>query len=208
MPTYNPQPALNFDPACASAVAALEDDPFYQAICAPHSNDAIRRRTILMSYFDYSIQEGRDLGRCVHLADNPSLGVAVWLLPQPAKVQSQAAAKKRAFLEATLPAEGGANYYRIFNFMHARTATVVPADGWYLSIIAVDPAAQGQGFGRKLIEPTLAEADRVSATCYLETFTPRNISFYERLGFATVARFAEPSIGADCTVMFRPPGKP
>ena len=42
---------------------------------------------------------------------------------------------------------------------------------------AVDPAAQGQGSGRKLLEPTIAEADRVFATCYLETFTPEIFPF-------------------------------
>lgn len=206
--------STEMDPACASAVAALEGDPFYRAICAPHSNDRhanaphsndVVRRAILMPYFDYSIHEGRDLGRCVHLHDNPSQGVAVWLLPQSSEVQSQTAAKKRAFLEATLPAEGCANYHRIVDFMHAKTAAVVPQDAWYLSIIAVDPAAQGRGLGRKLLDPTLAEADRHSAACYLETFTPRNVSFYERLGFAPVARFAEPTTGADYTVMLRPP---
>lgn len=199
------QQSVKLNPACASAVAALEGDPFYPAICAPYSNDAIRRRAILLPYFDYSIQEGRDFGRCIHLAENPSLGVAVWLLPQPSEAQSLAAAKKRAFLEVTLPAEGCANYYRIVNFMHNKTANVVPQHAWYLSIVAVDPAAQGQGLGRKLLETTLAEANRASATCYVETFTPRNISFYERLGFATVARLAEPTTGTAYAVLLRPP---
>jgi hypothetical protein len=42
-----------------------------------------------------------------------------------------------------------------------------------------------------------AEADRVSATRYLQTFTLRNLPFYGRLGFAAAARFAEPITGAD-----------
>ncbi len=67
------------------------------------------------------------------------------------------------------------------------------------------PAAQGQGLGRKLLEPTVAEADRVNATCYLETFSPRNLSFYERLGFSTKARFTEPTTGADYALMVRHP---
>ena len=82
---------------------------------------------------------------------------------------------------------------------------MVDDDAWYLSIVAVAPAAQGQGLGRKLLEPMIAEADRVSATCYLETFSPRNLSFYERLGFAARARFAEPTTGADYVVMVRYP---
>jgi ribosomal protein S18 acetylase RimI-like enzyme len=74
---------------------------------------------------------------------------------------------------------------------------------WYLSIIAVDPALQDRGLGRKLLEPTLAETDRVSATCYLETFSPRNVFLYERIGFTTRARFFEPTTRADYAVMVR-----
>jgi GNAT superfamily N-acetyltransferase len=195
---------VRMDPACASAVAALEDDPFYRSICGAYVNDATRRRAILTEYFAYSIQEGRDIGRCVHLEEH-TRGVAVWLLPQTPEVQSRATKNKRAFLEKALDAEGCANYYRIAEFMHGKSTSLVDGEAWYLSIVAVNPALQGQGLGRKLLEPTIAEADRVGATCYLETFSPRNFSFYERLGFATKARFAEPTAGAEYAVMVRYP---
>src|ERR1700730_5099201 len=195
------------DPACASAVAALENDPFYRSICGTYVRDAVGRRVVLAQYFAYSIQEGRDIGRCLHLADR-TRGVAVWLLPQAPDVLSRAARSKRVFLETTLDAEGCANYYRIVNFMSTKAASVVDDDAWYLSIVAVDPTAQGQGLGRKLLEPTIAEADRVSATCYLETFSPRNLPFYERLGFATEAQLTEPTPGADYAVMVRHPTAP
>jgi len=192
------------DPACGSAVAALEDDPFYRTICGEYAHDAARRRAVLASYFDCSIAEGRELGRCVHLAE-PRQGVAVWLLPQSVEAQLAAAKRKRAFLQSALDAAGFANYYRIVEYMHGKTAGVVSGDAWYLSIIAVEPSLQGQGLGRRLLEPTLGEADRAGATCYLETFSPRNPSFYERLGFMTRARFAEPTSGAEYAVMVREP---
>jgi ribosomal protein S18 acetylase RimI-like enzyme len=129
----------------------------------------------------------------------------VWLLPQAPDVAARVAADKRLFLATTLDAEGCANYHRIVDFMSTQGASVVDDDAWYLSIVAVDPRAQGQGLGRQLLEPTLAEADRVAATCYLETFNPRNLSFYERLGFGTAARFTEPTTGADYAVMVRHP---
>jgi GNAT superfamily N-acetyltransferase len=198
---------VRIDPACASAVPALENDPFYRSICGAYVSDALCRREVLARYFAHSILEGRDIGRCVHLADRTP-GVAVWLLPRAPDVKSRAAHNKRMFLETTLDAEGCANYYRIVNFMSAKAASVVGDDAWYLSIVAVDPTAQGQGLGRKLLEPTIAEADRVSATCYLETFSPRNLSFYERLGFGVEARFAEPTTGAEYVVMIRYPSAP
>jgi len=193
------------DPASASAVAALEDDPFYRSICAPHL-DTARRRAVLARYFDYSIQEGSLLGRSVHLADQ-ARGVAVWLLPQNPESERQAAEQKRAFLESTLSAEGYANYYRIIEFMSAKSASLVDDSAWYLSIVAVDPALQGQGLGRKLLESTLAEADRAGVACYLETFGDRNLGFYQRLGFTTAARFTEPTTSVDYSLMARSPRK-
>src|SRR5260370_15670035 len=87
-------------------------------------------------------------------------------------------------------------------------ANIVDDDAGYLSIVAVDPASQGQGFGRKLLEPTLGEADCVSATCYLETFNQRNRVFYDRLGFTMRAQCAEPITGVDCALMVREPRAP
>src|ERR1700680_974582 len=108
MPEHEHRHLVRIDPASVCAVAALENDPFYRSICAAYERDAARRRTVLARYFDYSIQEGRDMGQYVHLADC-TRGVAVWLLPQAAGVKSRAAHNKRMFLETTLGAEGCAN---------------------------------------------------------------------------------------------------
>ena len=182
------------DPATASAVAALEQIPFYRAITA--------RREPLARYIDYSIQEGHELGRSVHLSD-PTRGIAIWVLPQPADVLSRAAERKHAFLKGTFDAAGYANYCHMVEFMSAHAANLVDDAAWYLSILAVDPATQGQGLGGKLLEPTLAEADQASATSWLETFNFRSIPFYERHGFVQVAQFSEPTTGADYVVMRR-----
>lgn len=202
MSEHEQKQVVTIDAACGSAVAALEDDPFYRAICGGYVGDAAQRRLVLAEYFAYSIWEGAEIGRCVHLPER-ARGVAVWLLPQAAEVRARAAQNKRSFLEATLDAAGRENYYRILDFMSGKAADVVERGAWYLSIVAVDPAAQGQGFGRKLLEPTIADADGVSAMCYLETFNPRNVGFYERLGFATAARFVEPTTRAEYAVMVR-----
>ena len=93
------------DPACGSVVAALEDDPFYRSISEEFAGDLAQRRSVLTRYFAYSIEEGRALGRTVHLAD-PSSGVAVWLLPKSDEIRARAAADKRLFLEDTLGARG------------------------------------------------------------------------------------------------------
>jgi GNAT superfamily N-acetyltransferase len=106
----------------------------------------------------------------------------------------QAEAKAKAeFLAAALGAAGADAYRRIVDFMRPRALAAIPEPAWYLSIVGVTPSAQGQGIGRRHVEPTLAEADAAGADCYLETFDPRNPRFYERLGFSAVASHAEGS---------------
>ena len=196
--------AFNDDPAAASVVAALEDDPFYRSISAGFEADAARRRDILARYFTYSIQEAYAHGRCVRAPD-PSTGIAAWLLPLTEELRRRVAADKRAFLQQHLSATGNSNYHSILEFMSAKSAPLVSANAWYLSIIAVAPEAQGHGLGQLLLAPTLAEADASGAATYLETFTLRNLSFYQRLGFSPVATFHEPTVNRSYHLLIRKP---
>jgi len=100
---------------------------------------------------------------------------------------------------------GWGNYRRIIEFMSGKSAPLVPAQAWYLTIVGVHPAAQGRGIGAQLIRPTLIEATQAGAYCYLETFTPRTVAFYERLGFARLAQFEEPTTQAPYAIMVRDP---
>lgn len=195
---------MNLDPASAATAAALADDPFYLSITAEFASDARRRRAVLEQYFAYSIQEGAAIGRTVHLPD-PHQGVAVWLLPQSGEIEARSARAKRAFLKRTLGPAGTANYYNIVGYMSDKAGPIVGDDAWYLSIIAVDPALQSRGCGPQLLAPTLREADALGVVTYLETFSPRNPRFYERLGFVTRARFDEPTTHAQYGVMVRNP---
>jgi GNAT superfamily N-acetyltransferase len=198
------QTDLFIDSACTSAVAALENDPFYRSIAVGSSSDDAQRRAVLTHYFAYSIQEGSRIGRSVHLPE-AHVGVAVWLLPQPPEVQKREALCKQKFLRETLGQQGSLNYNRIIEYMSRRAQPLVGPDSWYLSIVAVAPDAHGQGLGTRLLAPTLAEADRAGAVCYLETFSIRNLAFYERQAFATKARFKEPTTQAEYAIMVRDP---
>jgi ribosomal protein S18 acetylase RimI-like enzyme len=57
---------------------------------------------------------------------------------------------------------------------------------WFLDHIGVEPAHQGQGIGRRLIEHGLALADADGVAAFLETSTARNVGYYERFGFRVV----------------------
>jgi GNAT superfamily N-acetyltransferase len=183
-------------------VAALLDDPFYRAIVTDFVADHDSAARVLGSYFEYSLSEAERTGRCI-LADNPQLGASAWLLPRSTELEASESASKASFLAATLGPRGNSNYWRIIEFMSPRASLSVPAEAWYLSIIGIDPAAQGQGIGAQLLMPTLTEADAAGAVCYLETFSPRNVMFYERLRFRSVASYLEPCTGAPYVIMRR-----
>lgn len=72
----------------------------------------------------------------------------------------------------------------------------IAADGkptvphYYLGVIGVDPALQGRGVGKQLIEAfcALSANDAKSKGVYLETAKPSNVPFYERVGFVETKR--------------------
>lgn len=189
-----------FVQASAALAESLFDDPFYWAITDDFGNDLAARKRALNLYFHYSLEEADRTGRCV-LAPDPKLGAAAWLLPRSPEVDTSESAAKSEYLASALGSRGKENYYRIVRYMAPQAARVVPRDSWYLSIIGILPSAQGRGLGATLLTGTLAEASRAKATCYLETFTPRTLNFYERLGFRRVANHVEPTTNQEYVVM-------
>ena len=198
-----PPPHLS-TPALADALIV---DPFYLAISVDFEHDMPRRKAVLAAYFGYSMGEAARTGRCL-VPEDPALGAAAWLLPRADEVDATESAAKSAFLADTLGPRGLANYHRVVDFMSARAPAVVPAGAWYLSILGIAPAAQGRGIGARLLAPTLAEADAAGVPCFLETFTPPSVGFYERLGFRSAAAHHEPVSGAQYLIMCRPPSQP
>ena len=190
--------------ASVALAESLFDDPFYWAITDQFGDDHAARKGALQQYFHYSLEEAQRTGRCV-IAPDPSLGAAAWLLPRLPEVAAAEAVAKADFLGEALGPRGRENYDRIIAFMAPLAANLVPAGSWYLSIIGVLPSAQGQGLGETLLAATLEEASRARAICYLETFSPRNLRFYERLGFRRLADHLEPTTNREYTVMRRDP---
>jgi GNAT superfamily N-acetyltransferase len=59
---------------------------------------------------------------------------------------------------------------------------------WYLPLLGVDPARQGQGLGGRLLEHATRLFDRDGVVAYLESSNPRNVSLYRRHGFEVLGR--------------------
>ncbi len=58
---------------------------------------------------------------------------------------------------------------------------------WMLDQLAVDEAARGRGIGTALVRHGLDLARQGGAVAVLETAVPRNVGYYERLGFRVTA---------------------
>jgi ribosomal protein S18 acetylase RimI-like enzyme len=103
-------------------------------------------------------------------------GAALWL---PPGVEPDEAALG-ALLKRTAPPELAPDLAAILEQM-GRYHPGEPH--WYLPLIGVDPARQNEGHGSRLMRRALAAADRDARLAYLESANPRNVPFYERLGF-------------------------
>jgi GNAT superfamily N-acetyltransferase len=193
---------IPFVQASAALAESLLDDPFYWAVTEGFGNDLAARKHALSRYFHYSLEEAERTGRCI-VAPDPRLGAAAWLLPRSPDVDVAESSAKSEYLASALGSQGVENYHRMVRYMAPLAARVVPADAWYLSIIGILPSAQGRGLGAALLAGTLEEASHANVTCYLESFTPRNLRFYERLGFRRVAGNLEPTTNKDYVVMQR-----
>jgi ribosomal protein S18 acetylase RimI-like enzyme len=75
---------------------------------------------------------------------------------------------------------------------------------WYLGVIATMPSSRGKGLGTALLEQSLQSIDNTGLPSYLESTNPRNVSLYQRHGFATTGRIELPD-GPVLTKMWRDP---
>ena len=89
----------------------------------------------------------------------------------------------------------------------ARIARRAPAEPhWHLAAVGVAPGRQGEGLGARLLAPMLARCDRLELPAYLESSNSRNLTFYERLGFAGCGEVRTVDERVTLTLMWRPPG--
>ncbi|MET0284275.1 MAG: GNAT family N-acetyltransferase [Polyangiales bacterium] len=124
-------------------------------------------------------------------------GVALWL---PPGVGSDDAALEALFRE-TVPKAQQAQGAEMF----ARMEEQHPKEPhWYLPLVGVDPVAQGRKLGAALMAPALALCDRDGLPAYLESSNPRNVHFYERLGFR-VKTTLQVGNSPELIPMLRPP---
>ena len=106
-------------------------------------------------------------------------GAALWLPPGFGADDEQL----NELFELTVPERLKPELFEMFDQM----AAFHPKEPhWYLPMIGVETRSQGKGIGAKLMRHALERADADGLPAYLESSNPRNISLYERFGFAVV----------------------
>jgi GNAT superfamily N-acetyltransferase len=77
-------------------------------------------------------------------------------------------------------------------------------DHWYLPMTGVDPIAQGQRLGSRLMQHALAICDSAGLPAYLEATSPRSRNLYALLGF-DVTEVIQSGTSPRVWAMLRPP---
>ena len=75
---------------------------------------------------------------------------------------------------------------------------------WTLQYIGVRAASHGRGLGAMAVAPLIERCNADGVPCGLVSTNPRNIAFYERLGFVAVAEVPTPDGVAVLRPMHRP----
>lgn len=190
-------------PAYADALyQALRDDPFYATLEAQFSDPAAAKAAML-AYYQVSLQDGAGWGWLGEPPNQETYGVSIWAVPLSEDDAALRKAQKRAGLRKALGVSGLALFEKIEASMETQEKDLQLANHWYLSILGVSPSVQGKGLGAHLLEPVLDRADNAGVPSYLTTFTPRNISFYKRMGFEDAGRFPEPVTGSPFHILIR-----
>jgi ribosomal protein S18 acetylase RimI-like enzyme len=91
-------------------------------------------------------------------------------------------------------------YGRYIDNVHRK---LVPYPHWYLQIIGVDPAYQGQGFSSRLVRPVLERIDRERMPCFLETNNKKNAAIYRRFEFEVISEDKIPGTEVTSFAMLR-----
>ena len=152
------------------------------------------------AWFDVALRGGLRRGHTYCLADDP--GRARRSGPRPTLATSTAArSTKSSRRSAASSARKGRPVH-----LHGHDGER-PASGrahFYLFVIGVAAQPPGQARGEQLLAPALAICDAQGWPAYLESSNPRNVTFYERLGF-TVTHEIPLDTGVGLQGMWRTP---
>ena len=174
---------VELDPAIAMLARAFHDDPG-GLIVEP---DEELRPAALRALFAPVVRQAMPFGH-VAVAERAGaiVGVATFLPPghdTPTEDELVAAGLLEALERAPAAAE---RMGPMVDFLESQHAKAIDGPHWRLEFFGVEPGLQGTGIGSRLIRTGHEQADAAGERVYLETFTRKNVTWYEQRGYAVV----------------------
>jgi len=167
------------------ADAFMEDPLFCYFIAEPK-----RRRDWLTTVMKVALALGQRQGVLLRCGEGRLVGFAPGAYPPSAAVELREALP---LLPATLKSRMSFAKLRAALAAVREMAKNHPTDPhWYVSVLGVAGAAQGQGLGASLLGNIITRADTDAVPIYLETANRANLSYYGRFGFETISEIDLP----------------
>ena len=124
--------------------------------------------------------------------DGRVLAVATWVPPgHEIATNDELVAAGLLDAIAAVP-EAAARMNPMVGFLEAQHTRAIVGPHWRLEFFGVDPDLQGTGIGGRLLDAGHETIDARGERCYLETFTTKNVSFYEKRGYRVIVEGAVP----------------
>lgn len=187
--------AADLDPLIEILVRAFEDDPFFRWML-PGGHYS----TALSEWFHLVVPIAFTKGHT--FLDTGRRSAAVWLPPDVELATAEDYRAAAAIVASHSSPEHAAD---VFAAIASAGAHRPSTPNWQLMYVGVMPEAQGRGEGRVALTSVLRTCDEQAFPAYLHSTNPRNLSFYERLGFRVIAEVPAVQGGPVIRPMWREP---
>ena len=185
------------DTAVLLLTRAFLDDPLMTHILEGKTNSA--RSVVLQALMDYSLAIREHFKwPILSLWDDQVLsGIAALSLPAAADPWPPNLKQRFTIVKELLGEKGSERLARYGEISERERPKALHI---YLGVLGVDPDAQGQGFGKQLLDSVqdLSERYPGSTGVFLDTENPQNVQFYEHCGYEVVSCHNLESVNIYC----------
>lgn len=185
-------------PATAVVMAAaFADDPVLNWLFEA----AVDRAAAIARFFELAVDAGRLRGHTYAISVAGGVrGGAIWMPPDVTSTFDD----PQVIADFATEYVGGDVFDRLGVISELMGGHHPEEPAFYLNLVGVDPARQGEGLGVRLLGPVFERCDHDGVPAYLESSNRRNIPFYERLGFQVISNFG-PTEQVSMAGMWRAP---
>jgi GNAT superfamily N-acetyltransferase len=205
--TFNPADVYKLDVSHTDEAAALLTRAFFDypmwAWVMPHED---HRRRALPIAMRASVIWGLILDEAYGIG-SPLQGMAIWAPPGMADADIDPDNSRIDWdsVVAAIGDEGMRRFELMIEVEKPLRDAHIPANGWYLPWLGVEPATQRTGAGSALLRAMWARLDPRGCPTYLETEKPANVPYYVKQGYEVVHEGVLPGGGPEYFCFSRTP---